>query len=191
MKKIILASGSPRRKALLKQIGLQFEIEKSGYEEEIDMKIEPHQLVKKMSLKKAQSVSKNHKNAIIIAADTLVAFKGRLIGKPEIPENAKEILKKLSGRSHSIITGFTIIDSSSGKTITRSVETKVWFKKLSSKEIDDYVKTGEPLDKAGAYGIQELGGIFIHKIEGDYYNVVGLPLYLLVEELKKFGVCVL
>ncbi len=191
MKKIILASGSPRRKTLLKQIGLQFEIEKSGYEEKINMKMEPHELVKKMSLKKAQSVSKNHKNAIIIAADTLVAFRGQLIGKPKTAEDAKEILGKLSGKSHSIITGFTIMDSYSGKTVTRSVETKVWFKKLSQKEIDDYVKTGEPLDKAGAYGIQELGGIFIHKIEGDYYNVVGLPLYLLAEELKKFGVFIL
>jgi septum formation protein len=127
-------------------------------------------------------------SAIIIAADTFVVKDSEIIGKPQDKADAKRILRSLSGRMHQVITGFTIIDSLSGKTITESAETLVYFKKLSNKEIEKYVKTGEPLDKAGAYGIQEKGGIFIERVEGEWSNIVGLPICLLYETLRKFGI---
>lgn len=188
MKKIILASASPRRKMLLKQIGLNFKVVASDFEEMINTKISSHELARKLSLGKAKVVAIKLSNSIIIAADTFVTFKGKILGKPKNKQDAKRILKLLSGKMHLIITGFTIIDTTTGQTATNSVETKVYFKKLTNKEIDTYVETGEPLDKAGAYGIQEKGSLFVKKIEGDYFNVVGLPIYAVVETLKKFGV---
>lgn len=188
MKKIILASTSPRRKALLKQLGITFEVIASNFKEAIDAAIPPADLVKKQSLEKAKNVAQHEKNAIIIAADTLVVYRNHILGKPKDNHDAKRILNLLNGHVHRIITGFTVLDTDTGKFITRSIETKVFFRKATNKEIDDYVKTKEPLDKAGAYGIQEKGSIFIKKIEGDYYNVVGLPINAVVEELRKFGV---
>lgn len=188
MKKIVLASTSPRRKMLLKQIGLNFEVVASDFKEKIDIKMSPHKLAQELSLGKAKAVAIKLSNSIIIAADTFVTFKGKILGKPKEEQDAKRILKLLSGKMHLIITGFTIIDTTTGQTATNSVETKVYFKKLTNKEINSYVETGEPLDKAGAYGIQEKGSLFVKKIEGDYFNVVGLPIYALVEALKKFGV---
>jgi len=191
MKKIILASTSPRRKAILKQLGLHFDVVASNYKEKINYNIEPHKLAQKLSQRKAKSVADKHQNAIIIAADTLVVANKEIIGKPKDVNDAKRILKLLSGKKHRIITGFTIINRQSRKTITKSVETIVYFKKLTEKEIDDYIETGEPLDKGGAYGIQEKGALFVEKIEGDYFNIVGLPVYELAKELKKFGVKIL
>lgn len=188
MKKIILASASPRRKMLLKQIGLNFKVVVSDFEEKIDMKIDPHKLARKLSLGKAKIVAKKLNNSIIIAADTFVTFKGKILGKPKDKQDAKRVLKLLSGKTHLIITGFTIIDTTTGQSVTKSIETKVYFKKLTDKEISVYVATSEPLDKAGAYGIQEKGSVFVKKIEGDYFNVVGLPIYAVVDTLKKFGV---
>jgi len=169
-------------------MGLDFEAVVSDFEEKIDAKLSPHKLAEKLSLGKAKSVAYKYNNAIIIAADTFVIFNEKIIGKPIDDKDAKRILRLLSGKGHSIITGFTILDTKVNRSVTKSVETKVTFKKLSDKEIDSYIKTGEPLDKAGAYGIQEKGGIFIKKIDGDYFNIVGLPIYSVVEELKKFGV---
>ena len=191
MKKIILASASPRRKELLAKIGLKFSIEKSNIEEGLDLKLTPKKLAERLSYRKAYKISKKHSNAVIIAADTVVVLNGKIIGKPKNPKEAVSILKKLSGKIHSVITAFTIFDTKTSKSITKSVETKVFMKKLTEKEINYYVNTGEPLDKAGAYGIQGFGGIFIEKIDGDYYNVVGLPLTALIRELKNFGINVL
>lgn len=188
MKKIILASSSPRRKKLLEQLGLQFEIKTSNFEERKEPNLDPYVLVKKQSRGKAKDVASQYQNALIIAADTMVYCNGKCIGKPITEKNARSALKLLSGKKHSVITGFTIIDTLTNKTITKSVETIIFFKKLTLKEINDYIKTGEPLDKAGAYGIQEKGAIFVEKIKGDYFNVVGLPIFTLVSELKKFGV---
>lgn len=190
-RKIVLASASPRRQAILKQIGLKFSIDASHYEEKINLRLKPRELAEKLSLEKAKIVASRYKNAIIISADTLVLASGKLLGKPQTEENSQKILHTLSGKIHSVITGFTVIDTCSGKTITKSAETKVYMKKMTEEEIDNYVKTKEPLDKAGGYGIQELGGILVEKIEGDYFNVVGLPLASLVAELKKFGVKIL
>lgn len=188
MRKIILASASPRRKVLLKQIGLNFEVVVSNFEEKIEDNLKPVDLAKKFSLQKAKDVAKNYDDAIIIAADTFVVLGNEILGKPKNKELARKMLEKLSGKAHLVITGFTIIDTKSGKTVTKSVESKVFMKKLTKEEIDAYVNTGEPLDKAGAYAVQEKGGLFVEKIEGDFFNVVGLPIFTLMQGLKKFGV---
>lgn len=190
MRKIVLASASPRRKKLLEQIGLRFIVEVSSYEEFDDAKLNPYTLAKKQSLGKAKAVAKNHKDAIIIAADTFVSFDGKVLSKPVTKSNAKKMLSLLSGKPHPIITGFTILDTKTGKTVTKTVETKVYMKKLTDKEINAYVNSGEPLDVAGAYAIQEKGALFVEKIVGDFYNIVGLPIYSVVSELKKFGVLI-
>lgn len=137
------------------------------------------------SLGKAMSVAINEKNAIIIGADTIVACKNQILGKPKTSARAKKMLKTISGKIVSIITGYTIINTKTKKIITRSVETKAQIKKLTAKEISDYVKTGEPLDKAGAFAIQGRGAVIVKKINGDYNNVIGLPLFSLAESLKK------
>jgi len=191
MKAIILASASPRRKELLEQIGLSFTVEPSNYQENIRFDLEPHDLARALSLEKARLVARNHRNALVIAADTFIAFEGKILGKPRTETEAKEMLETMSGKPHSVITGFTIIDADSNKTVSRSVETRVHLRKLGSDEIDAYVRSKEPLDKAGAYAIQGLGSVIVERIEGDYSNVIGLPLSALAESLKEFGVHVL
>src|SRR3989344_5942048 len=190
MKNIVLASSSPRRKEILEKTGLSFIVDPSNFEENLDQDLEPKELVKELSLGKAKDVTKRHKNAIVIAADSVVLLNGKVLGKPHTKEKAESMLSELSGSIHSAITGFTIIDTDTGKTVSEAVETKIYFKKLTKEEIENYVETGEPLDKAGAYAIQGKGGMFVEKIEGDYYNIVGLPLANLVEKLKEFGVTV-
>lgn len=191
MKQIILASGSPRRKELLKKIGLKFSVVKSEFKEEIDSNLSPHDLAKKLSLGKARKVAKKYKNAIIIAADTFVVLDDKIIGKPKDEKDVRKTLNILSNRSHLIITGFTIIDSEINKIVSKSQETRVFMRKITNREIDSYIKTKEPFGKAGSYAIQEKGSVFIEKIEGDYFNAVGLPIYALVKELKNFGVKIL
>ncbi len=191
MKTIILASASPRRKELLERIGLRFEVEPSNYEEDIYPGLEPHELAQKISLEKAKAVASKHRNAIVIAADTFIVFGGQILGKPHTEKEARKMLETISGNSHSVITGFSIIDASKNKTLSKSVETKVYIRKLTPAEIDAYVKSKEPLDKAGAYAIQGLGAAIVERIEGDYFNVVGLPLSALTEALKEFGIRIL
>ena len=118
----------------------------------------------------------NYQQEIIVAADTIVVLGKQIMGKPGTEAKARQMLKQLSGKAHKVITGYCIIDSASGKTVTKAVETKVYFKKLSNSEITNYIRSGEPLDRAGAYAVQGLGAVFIKKIEGDFLNVVGLPI---------------
>ncbi len=151
----------------------------------------PRFLARRLSSEKAKTVAKKYRDALIIAADTFIVYRDHLMGKPHTEKEAIRMLGLLNGRSHSVVTGLTIIDTETGKIVSRSVETKVWFRKLTKKEILSYVRTGEPLDKAGAYAIQGLGSLIVEKIEGDYFNVIGLPLSALAEALKKFGVHVL
>lgn len=191
MRRIILASGSPQRKELLEKIGLTFEVDPAAYVETIKSGMIPEEIAKYLSREKAWAVAKKYPDAIIIAADTFGVIGGEIIGKPHHATEAKKILGRLSGRSHRVITGFTIIDTQTGKAVTRSVETVVHFRKLTGDEINAYVSTGEPLDKAGAYGIQGLGALLVDRIEGDYYNVIGLPLNTLAKELESFGVNIL
>ncbi len=190
-KRLILASASPRRKEILKTAGLEFKVDSSSFKENMDLAFEPHKLARFLSYEKARSVAGRHKKALVIAADTFIVFKGELLGKPHTGEEARRMLKTLNGKTHSVITGFTILDTDSNKKISRSVETKVSFKRLTMEEIDSYIKSKEPLDKAGAYAIQGLGAVIVKRIEGDYFNVMGLPLSSLIEALKKFGVYVL
>ncbi len=191
MKIIILASASPRRRELLEKIGLKFEVAPSGDEEKIALGPEPLELAKRMSLAKAESVAQKYENAIIIAADTFVVFKNKILGKPHSEVEARKMLQTLSGKTHSVVTGFTIIDTEKHKILSRAIKTRVFFRKLTTEEIDAYVRSGEPLDKAGAYAIQGLGALFVKKIEDDYFNVIGLPLSALTEALKEFGVNIL
>jgi septum formation protein len=191
MKTIILASASPRRKELLEKINLKFEVDASDCEENIDPGLEPREIVRQLSIQKAKTVEARHKNSIIIAADTVGVMGDRILGKPHTKDEARKMLHEISGKSHLVITGFSIIDTTTDKIVTRTVDTRVYIKKLTREEIDAYVKTGEPLDKAGAYAIQGMGAVMVEKIEGDYYNVMGLPLNALTEALKKFGIYVL
>ena len=191
MKTIILASASPRRKVLLEKIGLIFEVEPSNYEEDIPLRLEPHEFARNISLEKGKIVASKHKNSIVIAADTFIVFGGQILGKPHTEKDAREMLEAISGKYHSVITGFSIIDTGKNKTLSKSVETKVYIRNLTLSEIDAYVKSREPLDKAGAYAIQGLGSVFVEKIDGDYYNVVGFPLSALTEALKEFGINIL
>jgi len=186
-----LASASPRRKELLEQVGLQFDVEPTNYDEETTSASEPHEMAMELSLGKAKSAARKHRKSLIIAADTLVVLGDRVVGKPHTNAQAREMLRALSGRTHSVITGFSILDTETGKVLSRSVETKVHMRKLTLKEIDSYVRTKEPLDKAGGYAIQGWGVVLVDRIEGDYSNVVGLPLSALAESLGVFGVNVL
>ncbi len=187
----MLASASPRRKELLEQIGLQFEVDPSNCEEVMQTDMTPHELAKSLSRQKAEEVAQRYPNSIIIAADTFIAFGDQFMGKAHTDVEAKEMLTELNGKSHSVITGFTIIDTSNGNTASNAVETKVWFRAQTEQEIDSYVKSGEPIGKAGAYAIQGLGAVIVERIEGDYSNVVGLPLSALVQTLKGFGIRIL
>ena len=191
MKEVILASVSPRRKELLGKIGLRFKVEPSNYEEDIPSGLAPHKFAQKISLEKAKVVASEHENAIVIAAGPFIVFSGQILGKPHTEEEARKMLETISGKPHSVITGFSIIDTSKNKTLSKSVETKIYIRKLTLTEIDAYVKSKEPLDKAGAYAIQGLGAVFVEKIEGDYFNVIGLPLSALTEALKEFGINIL
>jgi septum formation protein len=191
MKKIILASASPRRKEILKITGLKFTVCRSDYEEDLGLKLPPHELAQFLSNKKAEALSSKYRDAIVIAADTFIVYKSKLLGKPHTEPEAVRMLNMLNGKEHAVITGYTILDTGINNKVSRSVETKVFFKKLSKEEIIAYACSGEPLDKAGAYAIQGLGAVFIEKIEGDFFNVVGLPLCALTESLKEFGIRVL
>ncbi len=190
-RKIVLASSSPRRKDLLALTGLHFIIDKSDYKEILTPGARPRRIARRLSHAKATGVAKKYNDALIIAADTFIVYRHTFLGKPHTGEEAMRMLSLLSGRCHFVITGFTIIDTTTGKKVSRSVQTKVWFRKVTKKEIISYIRTGEPLDKAGAYAIQGLGAVFVEKIEGDYFNVIGLPISSLAEALKKFGIYVL
>jgi septum formation protein len=190
-RKIILASASPRRKEIFGKTGLKFKVEESDCDEKADSGLKPQEFAQFLSRAKAKDVARRHRNALVIAADTLVISGRTIFGKPGGEEQAREMLKTLSGRAHSVITGFTIIDTAGKKELSMSVETKVYFKRLGAEEIEAYIRSGEPFGKAGAYGIQGLGAVMVKKIEGDFFNVMGLPLYALAESLKKFGVHVL
>lgn len=188
MKKLILASSSPRRKEILERARLSFEVDPSDYEENLTLDLSPHELVKRLALEKALSVKDRHPSAIIIGSDLVVVLDGMVLGKPHTKERAKEMLKALSGKRNSVITGYAIVDSETNKTIIDSVEATVYFRAISDQEIDAYIKTGEPLDKAGAYAVQGAGGLFVEKTEGDYTSILGLPLWPVVRDLKQFGI---
>lgn len=189
-KKIVLASKSPRRKKLLEQIGLQFDVVVSNYEEENhSTDIEPSTYALELALLKAKNVaSRLDENAIVIGADTIVVIDDKILNKPANEKVAFEMLRTLSGNTHTVFTGVAIIDSKTGRSVSDVKSTRVRFRELSDEEISAYISTGSPLDKAGAYGIQDdFGAVFISHIEGCYYNIVGLPLEMLYGMLKEFA----
>jgi septum formation protein len=188
MKSIVLASASPRRKQLLKQIGLDFRVVPSDIDERLNPRYKPRKQAEVFSLEKAEAVLRNVKEGVVIAADTLIAIGEEILVKPKDVMDAKRMIRKLSGREHSVFTGFTVIDAGSKKKVTKSVETRVWFRTLSAKDISRYIYKENPIGFAGAYKIQGYGCLLVEKIEGDYFNVVGLPLSALARELRRFGV---
>lgn len=185
---IILASTSPRRLNLLNGLGLKVKVVGSKVKESKFDISNPEKLVKTLALTKAREVARRVSKGLIIGADTIVVHGGKILGKPKNREEAKTMLRELSGHMHEVLTGLAVIDASTGKTAVDFVRTRVKFRKLSEEEIANYVATGEPLDKAGAYAIQEKAGLFVEKIDGCYFNVVGLPLARLAEILKEFKV---
>ena len=187
---IILASQSPRRRELLTQMGLSdFIIRPAQGEEIIDPALSPNELVKTLSAQKAAEVAQTAPEALIIAADTVVTADGRVLGKPRDEEDAVAMLRFLSGRTHTVYTGVTVCRGANS--LSHAEATQVRFRPLSDEEIAAYVATGEPMDKAGAYGIQGIGALLVEGIEGDYFNVVGLPVCRLGQMLREFGVDVL
>lgn len=187
MKKIILASASPRRREILESMHLKFEVMVSGTDEsKINNSPDTGIYVQELALLKAGAVCRQipSRDALIIAADTVVSIDGKILGKPRDKEEAFSMLSSLSGRCHSVFTGLCVMRAKDAFSVCKSVETKVYFKKLTDEKIKAYVNTGEPMDKAGAYGIQGLGALLTEKIDGDYFNVVGLPASKLAEILE-------
>jgi len=185
---IILASNSPRRGELLRQIGLSFVTAPANVDEQVQAGESPESYVVRVALDKARAAAAMAGSGVIIAADTIVVLDDHILGKPADRHDAELMLSLLSGRTHIVITGLAVIDAAAGKTATGTSLTRVWFRDLSQDEITSYIMTGEPLDKAGAYGIQGKGALFVKQIEGCYYNVVGLPLSLLGELLRNFSI---
>ncbi|ACK42679.1 MULTISPECIES: Maf family protein [Dictyoglomus] len=187
-KEIILASNSPRRIYLLGQIGIDFKVVSPNVEEEGNSeRRSPVDIVKSNALKKVQKVAEEYRNAIIIGADTVVVLDGEIIGKPKDERDAIRILKRLRDRYHFVFSGVAVMETPEEKVLTSVVRSKVKMRDYSDEEIERYVATGEPMDKAGAYGIQGKGALLVEKIEGDYYNIVGLPLVRLNSLLNRFG----
>lgn len=185
----ILASRSPRRRELLSMLGLKFEIITADIDETMDEGMAVEAAVAEISRKKAEAVGKNNPGRLIVSADTVVTVEGKLLGKPHSEEEARQMLQSLSGRSHTVMTAFCLYKD--GKAETHVEKTDVVFKPLSPEEIDAYIATGSPMDKAGAYGIQDGAAVFVEALRGDYYNVMGLPLCALVKRLRVHGVPVL
>lgn len=182
--KIILASASPRRRELMVLITTEFEIITADVDETIEDGTSPSDAVMMLSYKKAKAVSDIHEGRTVIGADTVVVCDDVILGKPENRENAKEMLSMLSGRSHQVLTGVTITDGE--KTDTFFVSSDVTFFTLTEEEINSYAESGEPDDKAGAYAIQGKGSLFVEKINGDYFNIVGFPVSEVNRHLKVF-----
>lgn len=181
---LILASKSPRRKQILKDHGFNFKAVPANIDEDKYINLPPLEMVKKLSLLKAEKISKQYKNSIILGADTTVALGKEMLGKPINLMEANEMLNKLSGSTHTVYTGFTIINPKIKKIITSYASAKVTFKKLSEENIDLYIHSHDVTDFAGSYAIQEGGDKFVKSYEGDYLNILGLPTKA-ITELKK------
>ena len=183
MKHIILASASPRRKEILELADLKFDVMPSDAQE-ITTKTAPNEVVMELASIKAKDIyKKSEKQSMVVGADTVVAYQGQILGKPADEADAKRMLTMLSGQTHEVYKGVCVIED--GKTKTFYEETKVTFYEISDEQIDRYIKTGEPMDKAGSYGIQGKAAVFIKGIEGDYYNVVGFPIARFLQEITK------
>ena len=179
---IILASKSPRRRQLLSMMGLDFIVQTADIDETMDKSQTPAHEVAAVSARKAAKIAAMHPDDVIVSADTIVVIDGKILGKPKDEQDAARMLRMLSGRTHTVYTGLTV--HADGESKTQVVGTDVTFRELTDAEIAAYIKTKEPMDKAGAYGIQEKGAMFVKRINGDFYNVVGLPVARLARELN-------
>ena len=196
-KTVILASSSPRRAQLVRALGLTPRIIPSSADETFDPAMAPKDVVVHLARCKAEAVCAQLRNeagqveGIVIGADTIVVIDGKILGKPVSPAHAVSMLLELQGRTHEVYTGLAVMDASSGVMMADYRVTKVRMKANSRQRLERYVATGEPMDKAGAYGIQELGAVLVESIDGDYFTVVGLPVALLSDMLENFGVAVM
>ncbi|ABO51060.1 maf protein [Desulforamulus reducens MI-1] len=188
MRPIILASASPRRQELLKNLGLEFEVQVSDVDENLEENISSGQLVEKLAERKAAAVALIRTQGLVIGADTIVVLGDKPLGKPTNREEAVQMLSNLQGKSHEVFTGLAVIDASTGQRVVTHQVTEVNFKTLTKDQIERYVDTGEPMDKAGGYAVQGLASIFIDSIRGCYFSVVGLPISKLADALRMFGV---
>ena len=183
---LILASGSPRRRELLGHFGVSFSVIPAVGPETPPPGASAGETTAALARAKAEEIERTHPGSVVIGADTVVEIDGEILGKPHDERDAARMLRALSGRSHSVYTGVAV--AKDGHTESRWEQTKVFFRPLTDREIEAYIATGEPMDKAGAYGYQGLASLFVEKIEGDYFNVIGLPLCLLGRMLAKLGV---
>lgn len=185
---LYLASTSPRRKKMLHSLGIDFIQLNVDHEEKINEKDSPLKNVKRLAEEKCIRAAENIKNGLVISADTIVVLDDKIVGKPIDQKDAKRILRKLSGKTHFVYTGFAIFNVESNKIYVDYEKTKVIFYKLTEQKIDDYIKTGSPMDKAGAYGIQDdFGSLFVKKIDGCYNNVMGFPIAKIFQSLEKYN----
>ncbi|MEG0012709.1 MAG: Maf family protein [Cellulosilyticaceae bacterium] len=182
---IILASASPRRKELLSLLPITFEIISKETDETMDTRLTPVENVMKIAAQKAETVAREYEESLVIGCDTIVVVDKQILGKPKDKEEAYRMLVGLAGRTHKVFTGISLQNKSTGLAESFYEETTVFMKNSSDKEIWEYIGTGDPMDKAGSYGIQTQGALFVEKIEGDYFNVVGLPVSKLYEKLKQ------
>lgn len=191
MKKVVLASASPRRITLLRNLGLDFITAPADIDESISHTESTVDAVKRIALLKARTVGRSCSNSVVIAADTVVVCKGQVLGKPVDEKDASAKLRLLSGAEHQVLTGICVLNTATDEAEVDHELTRVFFREIDSEEIENYISSGEPMDKAGAYGIQGLAGVFVTGIEGCYFNVVGLPLSRLYLMLKRQGVYLL
>lgn len=182
---IVLASGSPRRRTLLTMLGIAHEVDPAHIDETPQNGETPRTLAARLARGKAQSVAARHPGCEVLGADTVVVLGDEVLGKPTSPADAVAMLEKMSGREHRVVTAVAL--ARDAETWERVDETRVWFRELAPGQIRDYVATGEPLDKAGSYGLQGLGTVLVERIEGDYFGVIGLPLRLVVDMLAEAG----
>ena len=186
---IILASKSPRRQELLKLLGVEFTIETADIDEHMDPDLPPQREVSRVAARKAAKIAEKHPDDLVIASDTIVVVDGRILGKPKDEADAFSMLRLLSGRRHEVMTGLCVRQGA--RETCETVITAVQFRALSDAEIRAYIETSEPMDKAGAYGIQGRASVFVTGIEGDYFSVMGLPVCRLCQCLRTFGVTIL
>ncbi len=186
--KLVLASSSPRREELLKRLDLNFTIVPSKINENELSGLSPEILVQEIARAKAEEVAELVEDTVIIAADTVVVKDEKIIGKPKDKDDARKMLEYLQGKTHKVYSGIAVLSTTSGKTLVDVDYTDVYIRSMDEREINEYIATGEPLDKAGSYGIQGFGGIFIEKINGSYFTVMGLPIHKLALMLKKFNI---
>ena len=186
-REIVLASQSPRRKKLLENLGMKFIVHPSKFEEK-DTHLTGEELALHNAIGKAQDIAKHYKDALVIGVDTVVAFEEHFLGKPKDKEDAKRILRLLSNTTHKVISAISIIDTKNKKNVTGIETTFVTMDRLDEADIEGYINSGEGEDKAAGYAIQGMGSLFVKKIEGDYFNVVGLPVFRLRKLLKEFGI---